>query len=554
MHLKVIKAGNYEYVRLVESYREDGVVKHKVILNLGRKDIIEGNPSFQRLAQRLAEIAHGPSANSPALGNFSEGELRNYGFVAYRKIWRLFELDRFFTEFKEHQTKVQFDLNSVCFLMSVQHLLSPLSKLGTFERRHQYLGIPEIDLNHLYRSLDLLAENKERIEDFVFEQNRSLFNMKVDVVFYDVTTFYFESVREDGFRDFGFSKDNKINEVQIVMGLLVDSEGRPIGYELFRGNTLDSKTLELSLDKLSQRFNINRVVIVADRGLNSKLNLKRIKAKGYDYIVASRLKKMSQGVLQEVFNPEGYTLLNTSNETQEDSELLRYKVLDHVNRFRDDEGKVVELSEKLVITYSPKRAAKDRADRQRLIDKAHRLLEQPSSIKASNKRGGKRFIKHISENDQYFLDEKAIANDERFDGYYAIQTSLHDLTPEAVLDAYHTLWKIEESFRIMKSTLEVRPIFHWTEKRIKGHFVICFLAFLLERTLEFRLKEHQLSISPAQIQEALGSLLFTEMEINGQRFLVKMKPSDNANKILRVLRIAPPKNMLPIEEAGEFTW
>ncbi|NPV27383.1 MAG: IS1634 family transposase, partial [Firmicutes bacterium] len=100
----------------------------------------------------------------------------------------------------------------------------------------------------------------------------------------------------------------------------------------------------------------------------------------------------------------------------------------------------------------------------------------------------------------------------------------------------------------------VRPIFHWTEKRIKGHFVICFLAFLLERTLEFRLKEHQLFISPAQIQEALSSLLFTEMEINSQRFLVKMRPSDNANKILRILRISPPKNMLPVEEAGEFAW
>lgn len=554
MHLKVVKAGNYEYVRLVESYRENGVVKHKVILNLGRKDIIEGNPSFQRLAQRLTQIAHGPSTKSQVLGNFSEGELRNYGFVAYCKIWQLFQLDKFFTEFKKQQTKVKFDLNSVCFLMTVQHLLSPQSKLGTYERRHQYLGIPEIDLNHLYRSLDLLAENKERIEDFVFEKNRSLFNMKVDVVFYDVTTFYFESVKEDGFRNFGFSKDNKVNEVQIVMGLLVDSQGRPIGYELFPGNTLDGKTLELSLEKLGKRFNINRVVIVADRGINSKLNLKRIKAKGYDYIVASRLKKMSQSMLREIFNPEGYIFFNPSNENREESEVFRYKVLVHVNRFRDDEGKIVELPEKLVISYSSKRALKDRADRKRLIDKAQHLLEHPSYIKAGNKRGGKRFIKHISENDQYFLDEKAIAHDEQFDGYYAIQTSLQDMTPEAVLDAYHTLWKIEESFRIMKSTLEVRPIFHWTEKRIKGHFVICFLAFLLERTLEFRLKEHQVSITPAQIQEALSSLLFAEMEINGQRFLVKMKPSDNANKILRVLRIAPPKNMMPIEEAGEFTW
>jgi transposase len=126
--------------------------------------------------------------------------------------------------------------------------------------------------------------------------------------------------------------------------------------------------------------------------------------------------------------------------------------------------------------------------------------------------------------------------------------------PETILDAYHTLWKIEESFRIMKSTLEVRPIFHWTEKRIKGHFVICFLAFLLERTLEFRLKEHDTPINPSQIQEALNSLLFTEIEMNGQKYLVKMRPTENANRILRILRISPPKNILRVEDAKEFAW
>lgn len=183
-----------------------------------------------------------------------------------------------------------------------------MSKLSTSEKRSWYLDIPEMDLNHLYRSLDLLAENKENIENYVFDRNRTLFNMGGDVVLYDVTTFYFERVREDGFRDFGFSKDNKINEVQIVVGLLIDSEGQPIGYELFPGNTLDSKTLERSLGKLKERFNIRQVIIVADRGLNSKLNLSRIKEMGYDYIVASRLKKMPESVIGEVFDSKGYEI------------------------------------------------------------------------------------------------------------------------------------------------------------------------------------------------------------------------------------------------------
>src|SRR5690606_12012721 len=120
----------------------------------------------------------------------------------------------------------------------------------------------------------------------------------------------------------------------------------------------------------------------------------------------------------------------------------------------------------------------------------------------------------------------AIAADEKFDGYYAIQTSLLDLKAEKVLEAYHTLWKIEESFRIMKSTLEVRPIFHWTERRIKGHFVVCFLAFLLERTLEYKLKTNGIMMSPNKIREALNSMMFTEVEINGQLYLIKMKLSE----------------------------
>src|SRR5690606_9052947 len=150
-------------------------------------------------------------------------------------------------------------------------------------------------------------------------------------------------------RDFGFSKDNKINEVQVVMGLLIDSEGRPIGYELFPGNTLDSKTLERSLEKLKERFNIRQVIIVADRGLNSKLNLSRIKEMGYDYIVASRLKKMPESVIEEVFDSNGYRLLTPeflARYKEKDEEEFRYKVIDYINRYKDEGGEVKELKEK----------------------------------------------------------------------------------------------------------------------------------------------------------------------------------------------------------------
>ena len=140
--------------------------------------------------------------------------------------------------------------------MVIQHLLEPRSKLGTYHHQNRYFNLPPVELHHLYRSLDILCDHKEELEERIFHKQRSLFNMQVDVVFYDVTTLSFESVKADSLRDFGFSKDGKFKEVQVVLGLLIDCEGRPVGYELFPGNTFDGKTLEAALDKLEKRFGI----------------------------------------------------------------------------------------------------------------------------------------------------------------------------------------------------------------------------------------------------------------------------------------------------------
>jgi transposase len=405
------------------------------------------------------------------LNSFSEARIVNWGYVVYEKIWKKFGLDSILNGIKKSK-KIQFDLNIACFLMTIQHLLEPKSKLATYINQDRYVKLPPVDLNHLYRSLDILCDYKETLEEHLFYKNRHLFNMKVDVVFYDVTTFHFESVKADTLRDFGYSKDGKFNEVQVVMGLLIDCEGRPIGYELFPGGTFEGKTLEASLEKLEKRFGIRKVIIVADRGLNSKINLKKIADKGYSYVVASRIKNMKKSIQEQIFSNNGYTEVEFDEE-----ERIRYKVIDYVNQVKEN-GKVHKLEEKLIITYSPTRARKDRADRERLIEKAKSLLENKSRIKASNKRGGKKYLKDVGTGEcDWILDDEAIARDAQFDGYYGIQTNEKELNVQDVLDAYHTLWKIEESFRIMKSTLEVRPVFHWTEPRIKGHFVVCFWLF-----------------------------------------------------------------------------
>lgn len=548
MFIKISRSKNFKYVRLVRAYREDGKAKHEVLFNLGRLDQLENNPEFAKVFKKLAAIAGAKSIN---IEECSEAQMYNWGYLVYKKLWDKFRLKEILKAAQVKHGKSKFDLNSSSFLMAIQHLLSPASKLGTYNGQQLYAKLPEIELHHLYRSLDILCKEKEAIETHLFQMNRDLFNMKVDIVFYDVTTFHFESVRQDSLKDFGYSKNAKFNEVQVVLGMLIDCEGRPVGYELFPGNTFEGKTLEVALESIEKRFGIRNIIIVADRGINSKLNLKQIKDKGYGYIVASRIKSMPKEIQAEILNQENYITLSRN----EEDGVVCYKAIDYANQFKiKDENRsdnikrkkqiIVELAEKLLITYSDKRARKDKADRERLLEKAKYLLQDKSKIRSSNKRGGKKYIQEIKQAD-WSLDNAAIARDEKWDGYYGIQTSEKDLSVSEILSAHRTLYKIEESFRIMKSTLEVRPIFHWTEDRIKGHFVICFLAFLLERTLELKLQHIDMPASPQKIRDALNSMQFAEVEIQGEKFLVKTKSHELAPKILRQLKIQSPKNIIP---------
>jgi transposase len=551
MFVKVTKSGKHRYVSLVEAYRdkEKGIIKHRVILNLGRLDMIENNPMYGRLGLRLVELSK--FKDMVDLNTVKGGNIVNVGYSVYKKLWDNYGLSELLADMRD-KTKIKFDLNNSTFLMAAEHLMLPLSKLGTYNNQLRYANLPSVGLNHLYRSLDILSERKVAIEDYLFNKQKTLFNMNVDVAFYDVTTFSFQSVKKDTLRDFGFSKDNKVNEVQVVLGLLIDMSGRPIGYELFPGSTFEGKTLESSLDKLSGRFGIRRVIIVADRGLNSKLNLKKIKDRGYDYIVSSRIKSMKKDAQERILNEEGYVTIkervlahdrgNLNADSNSDKNSFRYKLLDYVNTVRDADGKLYNLKEKLLVTYSPIRASKDREDRQRLIDKGVKSLSNPAAISGSLKHGGRKYLKQTNKMN-WKLDTEAISRDEMFDGYYAVEVSKTDMNVNDILEAHHTLWKIEESFRIMKSTLEVRPIFHWTEKRIRGHFVVCFLSFLLERALELTLKENNIKASPERIKEAVNSMNLTEFSAEGHSFYLKTKWDELPNKILKILHIKPPKNI-----------
>jgi hypothetical protein len=298
------------------------------------------------------------------------------------------------------------------------------------------------------------------------------------------------------------------------------------------------------------------------------LNLKALKDAGFEYIISCRVKKLAKKVQDQVLSQSGYEEVAFNQEfgssEDEDNEadekhLFTYKLLDYSNRIRyvdEAQGKTVtvKLAEKLICTYSSKRAAKDRRDRQRQVDKAQKVVDT-NQKSVLNHRGYKRFIKTAeTENDKQhlMLDEARIEQAARFDGFAALQCSRLDSDALEAVRQSRQLWRIEESFRTIKSTMKTRPIFLWTPKHIEGHFVICFLAFLLERELEYRLTQRQIEHSPEQIKTALDSMEFSVLDIENEPYYLKGKHHPLASKIFAVLRLKQPKNIMGEQQALEY--
>lgn len=576
MFVKGTRSKGHDYLKIVESYREKGKSKHRTIVNLGRADILaeSGLENIIKGLQKYLKRKENEQNMIRDISTIEEKARVNYGYVAFQTLWNKYSLSELLNNLI-CERKIEFDFVQTVFLMVINQLLRPSSKYYLQRNQDSYLsGKQNIPLHHFYRSLDILADNKPAIENALFSKNRNLFNMQVDIVFYDVTTFHFESQRQDDLRDFGFSKAHKYNEVQVVLGMLIDCEGRPIGYELYPGNTFDSKTLLKILKKLKAQFNLNKVIIVADKGINSKLNLKYIKDNGFDYIVSARIKNMKKSVQKEILSDKDYHRIGNNDlyywrdDFDKEDNLFTHKELNYTNviKYIDENpsedhkrNKWIkeELPEKLICTFSSKRARKDAKDRERAIEKAMKVISKNNKSVISGKRGYKRFVtddREEIEDESYHLqlDEKRILEESKFDGFYAIQCSDLSLDPLKVIDNYHYLFKIEESFRILKSTMETRPIFLWTHKRIEGHFVSCFIAFLLERELELCLRRRNVDFSTERIKEALNKMEFSEIEIEGQEYFLKGKHNSLASKIFAILKIKQPSNLMSKEQTTGY--
>lgn len=332
-----------------------------------------------------------------------------------------------------------------------------MSKLATVDYLRRYCG-HDVDINKLYRYMDKLDESmRDKVQQVSVEHTTRILGRRIGLVFYDVTALYFESSKEDGLRATGFSKDGKTAETQIVLGLLVSIDGYPLAYSIFNGSQYEGRTMIPVIDDFVRRFSLTDFIIVADSGLLTRKNIDLLKAAGYKFILGGRIKKECSQVLDWVMSLD--KMEERLNET------------------------VVNTDERIIVSYSAKRAAKDAHNRDKGVQRLRKAYSSGKVTKQNiNRRGYNKFL--VIENDiAVNIDQDKIAEDARWDGLksYVTNTSL----PAAeVIRQYHGLWVVERAFRISKGTLETRPIFHFTERRIEAHICICFMAYKVYKELE----------------------------------------------------------------------
>jgi transposase len=356
----------------------------------------------------------------------------------------------------------------------IARICYPSSKLKTTDYLAKYQSV-SVDVDKIYRYLDKLeSSQKEDIQQISYNHTIKILNNEMSVVFYDVTTLYFEIEKEDELRKTGFSKDGKHQNPQIVLGLLVSIDGYPLAYDIFEGNKFEGQTMLPIIDGFKMKYNLNKIVIIADSGLFSAENIASLQSKGYEYILGARIKAEKK---------ETKALILALNLTNGESAII-----------------VKDENTRLIISYSLSRAKKDKANRDKGLEKLKKSIKSGSLTKANlNNRGYNKYLK-LTGKAKISIDETKYKEDEKWDGLKGYITNT-ELEKQAIIENYGQLWKIEKAFRVTKHDIKIRPIFHRLKRRIEAHICISFMAYKLYKELERLLREKKSELSPEKAIE-----------------------------------------------------
>ena len=555
----VIKNRKYQYVRVCRAYRnEKGQPTSETIENHGRLDeCLKKDPNYvEALRERIAKqnalqkeveaklfqdqlaentqrlIDAKNQSSTDALNDYSSCRRLNIGVAVIKRVWDQLNLSSSF-QYLQSKTKVKYRYDHLAFMLSALRILLPSSKLRAYQHRNDYIvDFSEFDnLKTVYNVLNRLAQDKQAIVRSLNRQICKLTKRDLTLAFYDVTTYGFESQAQSELKDFGLSKANKVNEVQVVLGLVMDSNGIPVDYDLLPGNTSEFGTMIPIIERVKQTYNIDRLTVVADRGLNSSENLSKLKSMNCDFVIAQKIRNCSQEIQDEILDDANWE--QTVFDEQTGEVFCRYKHLSVPRELRETKispktgkkyntSKIIETMDmNWVVSYSPKRAHKDNADTDRLVSKAQKAIDNKLSLVSS--RGYRALLKVPKTNENVQLDLAKIADRRKWAGYYAVCTNLPVDDHQKIMSMYRQLWQIEDCFRTSKTWLETRPCFVWTDEHIQGHFMSCYLALTIERLMKFLVRQAGSQISSEALLQTLRTASVTPVSNTSKSAVVYQK-------------------------------
>ena len=420
---------------------------------------------------------------------------KNYGHVVFSIIYHELEIDRFLKNARRHKN-FEFNTDAIMRLLVYSRLLYPGSKRAAVLNKSLFFDSFNFTLDDVYDALTHFDKISGALQQHLHEKVTELYNRETDLVYYDVTNYYFEIDKQDDLRRKGAEKNRRPDPI-VQMGLLMDKSGLPISYRLFPGNTNDSQTLMPVLTEFKKKYGVKRIVTVADKGLNSGDNIAYATVLGDGYIYSKSIRGASEDFQKWVLDEAGYRKISDKykvKSTVVPDALIRVTVKQvGKKKIKKDE----RVEQKWVVYYSEKYAVRAKHKREEAIAKAVDMIKNPSKYRRTFDYGAAGYIQNLKIDkdtgeilnieEKLLLDTQKIEEEAKYDGYYAIVTSELDDTDEHIIDTYHQLWQIEDSFKVTKKVLGTRPIFLRTEEHINAHFLTCFISLLVGRLVELRL-------------------------------------------------------------------
>lgn len=518
-------------LHIVPSGKDDAILYYAVSIRKGKKTTSKNVRRIGRLSELKKEytdpIAHfraeakrltdegksEPSFEIPA--NVMLDPMKKcrvmLGYIFPQSVYYSLGLDMVMRGIR-NESKATYDFNRIMRDLIIGRVLSPLSKSSTYEKAFSFPEPPDYDLQHVYRSLSLMAKNFDLIEEKAFKGMKKYADVDTSVTYYDCTNFYFEIEEEDGFRTYGKSKENRPNPI-VQMGLFLDRNGLPISMCINPGRTNEQKTM-IPLEKLmTERFGIEKFVVCADCGLSGKRNLRFNSTENHGFVVTKSLKKVSEDVRARLMGDGGWKRFGDASgrlyslkEIREDAN-LRDVIFYHDERFSmGSDG----FEERIVTTYCGRLREYQQSVRERQLQRAMELVRQGKIRKGVNQNDVRRFIVvdsvtengEVAEKKVFSIDRERFEEESEYDGFYAVTTDLDD-DPGEIIRINRGRWEIEESFRIMKSDFDGRPVFVSREDRIRAHFLTCYLAFMIFRIIEQKLNKGDVRYTDPEILRTL---------------------------------------------------